>query len=152
MDPITAPRAATPQPEAGLDGVGMSQLLWRPRLQPRFASRSSLRWLSRRGHRTRMGDSSTRRASPDSDGDEERDTAQLELDGATTDGGAEKALLTDGAESDGQEPGSEDHDAARTDDGGTDDDAADVQQLTAVVQIIIAQRQARDQHVQRGRL
>eukprot|EP00955_Chlamydomonas_euryale_P056263 356365-Chlamydomonas_euryale.AAC.4 len=88
----------------------------------------------------------------DSDCNEERDTAQLELDGATTDGGAEKALPLDGAESEGQEPGSEDDDAAPADDGGTDDDAPNVQQLTAIAQRLIAQRQARDQRAQRGRL
>eukprot|EP00955_Chlamydomonas_euryale_P029646 312291-Chlamydomonas_euryale.AAC.1 len=126
----------------------MSKLPWRPRLQPRLASQSSPN--RRRGEatprvrRVRRG-VRTRRASPDSDGDEECGTAQLELDGATTEGGAEKALPSDGAESEGQEPISEDDDAAATDDGGTDDDAADVQQLTAVAQRLIAQRQARDQ-------
>jgi len=82
------------------------------------------------------------RASSDLDCGEERDTAQLDctLDGATTEGGAEKALLSDGAESEGQEPGSEDDDAAPTDDGVTDDDAADVQQLTAIAQRLTAQQ------------
>eukprot|EP00955_Chlamydomonas_euryale_P020797 220294-Chlamydomonas_euryale.AAC.4 len=52
----------------------------------------------------------------------------------------------------GQEPGSEDDDATPTDDGGTDDDAADVQQLTAIAQRLVAQRQARDPRAQLGRL
>eukprot|EP00955_Chlamydomonas_euryale_P051027 354734-Chlamydomonas_euryale.AAC.9 len=42
--------------------------------------------------------------------------------------------------------------AAPSDDGGSDDDAADLQQLTAIAQRLIAQLQARDQHAQRGRL
>eukprot|EP00955_Chlamydomonas_euryale_P078217 363108-Chlamydomonas_euryale.AAC.5 len=70
----------------------------------------------------------------------------------TTEGRVEKALPSDRAASEGQEPGSEDDDAAPTDDGGTDDDAANVQQLTAIAQRLIAQRQARDQRAQRGRL
>eukprot|EP00955_Chlamydomonas_euryale_P118984 366569-Chlamydomonas_euryale.AAC.21 len=69
----------------------------------------------------------------------------------------QKAMLRkhcrlDSAESEGQERGSEDDNAAPTDDGGTDDDAADVQQLTAIEQRLIAQRQARDMRAQRGRL
>eukprot|EP00955_Chlamydomonas_euryale_P035585 350168-Chlamydomonas_euryale.AAC.8 len=52
----------------------------------------------------------------------------------------------------GQERGSEDDDAVPADDGGADDDAADVLQLTAITQRVIAQRQARGQRAQRGRI
>eukprot|EP00955_Chlamydomonas_euryale_P093517 364789-Chlamydomonas_euryale.AAC.16 len=86
------------------------------------------------------------RASSGSDGDEKRDVAVL--DSAIAEGGLEKVLPSDGAESEWHEPGSgsADDDDAPADDGGDDDDGADVGQLTA-----IAQRLARDQRAQRGR-
>eukprot|EP00955_Chlamydomonas_euryale_P062797 358480-Chlamydomonas_euryale.AAC.7 len=158
MDPTTASREATPQPEAvpGCHGCacasecpggrGLSPDSRRGRAPNRSCGAATPRVRSMTFGRR------TRRASTDSDGDEERDTAQLELDGAATEGVAEKALPSDGAESEGQEPGPEDDDATPTDDGGTDDDAADVQQLTAIVQRLIAQCQAMHQCAQQGRL
>eukprot|EP00955_Chlamydomonas_euryale_P059508 357398-Chlamydomonas_euryale.AAC.2 len=162
IDPATAPDAITPQPEAGPD----VQITYVPERRnepaaPEAAASASLRVavephiaVAAQPQNTFCGRACrrTRRASLDSDGDEERDTAQLELDGATTEGDAEKALPSDGAESEGQEPISEDDDAAPTVDGGTHDDAADVQQLTAIAQRLIAQCQARGQRAQRGRL
>eukprot|EP00955_Chlamydomonas_euryale_P082136 363674-Chlamydomonas_euryale.AAC.2 len=73
----------------------------------------------------------TLRASSDSDGNEEHDTA--ELDSAIAEGGLEKVLASDGAVSEGHEPGSgsADDDDAPADDGSDDDDGADVGQLTA---------------------
>eukprot|EP00955_Chlamydomonas_euryale_P081837 363631-Chlamydomonas_euryale.AAC.16 len=89
----------------------------------------------------------TVRASSDSDGDEERDAADLES--AIAEGGLEKVLPSDGAESERHEPGSgsADADDAPEEDGVDDDDGANVGQLTA-----IAQRLARDQRVQRGKV
>eukprot|EP00955_Chlamydomonas_euryale_P040745 351801-Chlamydomonas_euryale.AAC.8 len=122
MDPTTAPRTATSQPEAAScpGGRGCSLVSRRGRAPNRHRGAATPRV-------RHSGDA--RRASPGSDGYGELGTAHLELDGATTEGSAEKALPSDSTESEGQEPGSEDDDAAPTDDGGTDDDAADVQQL-----------------------
>eukprot|EP00955_Chlamydomonas_euryale_P035465 350136-Chlamydomonas_euryale.AAC.16 len=81
-------------------------------------------------------------------GDEERFAA--ELDCAIAEDVLEEVLPSDGAESKGHERGSSctDDDDAPADDGGDDDDdGADVGQLTA-----IAQRLARDQRAQRGRV
>eukprot|EP00955_Chlamydomonas_euryale_P008990 96162-Chlamydomonas_euryale.AAC.3 len=108
-----------------------------------------------RGRRSRRGGCGGRmvRASSDSDGDEERDAA--ELDSAIAEGGLEEVLPSDGAESEGHDPGSgsadddddADADDAPADDRGDDDDGADVGQLTA-----IAQRLARDQRAQCARV
>eukprot|EP00955_Chlamydomonas_euryale_P098332 365137-Chlamydomonas_euryale.AAC.8 len=118
--------------------VGMSHLPRRPRLQPRLASPSCPRSQSRRGHRTRLPVRVRRVSAACVQGAPHQTPTAM----------GNKALPSDRAVSEGKEPGSEDDDAAPADDGGADDDAADVQlQLTA-----IAQRLARDERAQRGRL